>query len=56
MWKKVNDYHLENNGWTLTKSHDPKSLYPYGLWHGNVSKGFYETADEAKAKYTELTK
>ena len=28
----------------------------YALWEGNVSKGFYETADEAKAKYTELTK
>jgi hypothetical protein len=56
MWKPIDKCHLENYGWTITKSHDPKSLYPYGLWQGNVNKGFYETADEAKAKYEELTK
>jgi hypothetical protein len=26
----------------------------YGLWQGNVNKGFFDSADEAKKVYEEL--
>lgn len=55
MWKKRNDYYLECDGWTIAKM-KYANTHKYALWQGNVSMGFYETADEAKAKYTELTK
>lgn len=55
MWKKRNDYYLERDGWTISKMKLANGA-KYALWKGNVSHGFYETADEAKAKYTELTK
>lgn len=55
MWKPIDKYHLRNGDWTISKM-KLKNGSKYGLWHVNVSKGFFETADEAKAKYTELTK
>lgn len=55
MWKPIDKYHLRNGEWTISKMKLANGA-KYGLWQGNVSRGFYETADEAKAKYTELTK
>lgn len=55
MWKKRNDYYLERDGWTIAKL-KVNNVTKYALWQGNVSRGFYETSDEAKAKYEELNK
>lgn len=54
MWKKMNDYYLENNGWTISKM-NLKNSTKYGLWEANVNRGFYETADEAKKKHEVLS-
>jgi hypothetical protein len=55
MWKQINPYYLEHNGWTISKMTLANGT-KYGLWQGNVNKGFFDTADEAKAEYTELNK
>lgn len=54
-WKQIDRYHLENNGWTITKMTLANGS-KYGLWQSNANKGFFETANEAKEKYKELTK
>jgi hypothetical protein len=55
MWKQINPYYLEQNGWTISKMTLANGT-KYGLWHGNVNKGFFDSADEAKKVYEELTK
>lgn len=55
MWKPIDKYHLRNGDWTISKMKLANGS-KYGLWQGNVSRGFYETSDEAKAKYEELNK
>lgn len=53
MWTSIDKYHLRNGDWTISKM-KLKNGSKYALWQGNVSRGFYETADEAKAKYIQL--
>jgi hypothetical protein len=53
MWKQINPYYLEKDGWTISKMTLANGT-KYGLWQGNVNKGFFDSADEAKAKYVEL--
>lgn len=55
MWKKINPYYLEHNGWTISKMTLANGT-KYGLWQGNVNKGFFDTAQQAKDKYMELNK
>jgi hypothetical protein len=54
MWASIDKYHLRNGDWTISKMKLANGA-KYALWHGNVSRGFYETADEAKAKFIQLT-
>ena len=53
MWKKMNNYYIENNGWTITKygGYGKK----YGLWQGAISKGFFDTREQANEEYKRLT-
>lgn len=53
-WKQIDRYHLEHNGWTIAKMTLANGS-KYGLFHGNVNKGFFDTANEAKEKHKELT-
>lgn len=55
MWKKCNDYYLERDGWTISKMKLANGA-KYGLWQGNVSRGYFDSADEAKQRYEELNK
>jgi hypothetical protein len=55
MWKQINPYYLEQNGWTISKMTLANGTR-YGLWEGSVNKGFFDTSDEAKKVYEELTK
>lgn len=55
MWNPIDKYHLRNGEWTISKMKLANGA-KYALWQGNVSKGFYETADEAKQRYEELNK
>ena len=54
-WKQIDKWYLKLDDWTISKM-KLKNGSKYGLWQGNVSKGFYETADEAKQRYEELNK
>jgi hypothetical protein len=54
MWKQINPYYLEQNGWTISKMTLANGT-KYGLWQGNVNKGFFDSADEAKQKYESLS-
>jgi hypothetical protein len=53
MWKQINQYYLENNGWTICKT--GKTLVRYGLYQGSINRGWFDTSAEAIAKWEELT-
>lgn len=53
MWKKVNNYYMENNGWTICKT--GKSLVKYGLYQGNTNRGWFDSSAEAITKHDILT-
>ena len=55
MWKPIDKYHLRNGDWTISKMKLANGA-KYGLWQGSVSRGFYETSDEAKEQFNQLTK
>jgi len=55
MWKPIDKYHLRNGDWTISKMKLANGA-KYGLWEKNINKGFFDTSDEAKAKYEELNK
>jgi hypothetical protein len=55
MWKKIDKYHIKNGEWTIAKMHTKDST-KYALWNGKDNHGYFNSADEAKAKYEELNK
>jgi len=55
MWVKRNDYYLERDGWTIAKL-TLKNGTKYALWQGNKNNGYFDSAEEAKQQYEELTK
>lgn len=55
MWRQIDAYHLRNGGWTISKMKLANGS-KYALWEGTKNCGFYDSADEAKAKYGELNK
>lgn len=55
MWKPIDKYHLRNGDWTISKMKLANGA-KYGLWQGNKNNGYFDSADEAKAKYEELNK
>lgn len=54
MWKKIDNYYLENAGWTICQYKDDKNKF--SMWQHNVFKGWFANEREAKAKYEELIK
>ena len=48
-WIKLSNYCIKSGDWTIAK-YNIASGVKYGLYHLNESKGFYPTADEAKAQ------
>ena len=44
-WRKVNDHHMQNGDWTITKAVNVAK--PYQLWHDKDLKGSYLTSTEA---------
>lgn len=55
-WVSKNKYYLQNGDFTISKSFSEASILPYGLHEKSATIGFFKTADEAKAKYKEITK
>ena len=54
MWKVIDNYHMKNGNWTITKSMI-KDVAKYSLYQDNNRiDGVFSSADEAKAKYEEL--
>ena len=53
-WIQIDQYHLRNGDWTISKSHSISSIYPYGLFHNGKNHGFYKTVDEAKKECEKL--
>lgn len=53
-WVIANQYYMQNGNWTICKASNVP--LPYALYEGYKSHGYFKTADEAKAKYEELTK
>lgn len=51
-WTRKNDYYIECNGWTICKT--GKENIKYGLWHGAINHGWFDTSAEAIAKWKEL--
>jgi hypothetical protein len=49
IWTKVSDYCIKSGDWTIAK-YNLKIGVKYGLYHLNESKGFFATADDAKAQ------
>ena len=54
MWKKIDKYHIRLDDWTIAKMHTKDST-KYALWNGKDNHGYFDNADEAKAKYEELS-
>lgn len=52
MWEKKNDYYFKNGDWTICQT--GIETVKYGLWHGNVNKGWFDTSAEAIAKWKVL--
>ena len=49
IWSKVSDYCIKSGDWTIAK-YNLKIGVKYGLYRLNELKGFFATADEAKAQ------
>ncbi|CAB4161165.1 hypothetical protein UFOVP774_37 [uncultured Caudovirales phage] len=49
IWTKVSDYCIKSGDWTIAK-YNVAGGVKYGLYRLNDLKGFYSTADEAKAQ------
>lgn len=47
-WTKISDYCIQSGDWTIAK-YKLADRVKYGLWFMNEIRGFYDTADEAKA-------
>lgn len=54
MWKKINEYYWEKEGWTITKYLTPGK--EYALWKGNKNKGWFDSREEANEDYKRLNK
>ena len=48
-WIKISNYCIKSGDWTIAK-YNVAGGVKYGLWFMNESKGFYPTADDAKAQ------
>jgi hypothetical protein len=48
-WTKLSEYCIKSGDWTIAK-YILKNGVKYGLYRLNESKGFFATADEAKAQ------
>ncbi len=48
-WSKVSEYCIKSGDYLIAKYHLGDKI-KYGLYRLNESKGFYSTADEAKAQ------
>jgi len=48
-WLKISDYCIKSGDYLIAK-YNIASGVKYGLYHLNESKGYFNTADEAKAK------
>jgi hypothetical protein len=48
-WLKISNYCIKSGDWTIAK-YNIASGVKYGLYHLNESKGFYPTANDAKAQ------
>jgi hypothetical protein len=55
MWKQIDQYHLRNEGWTISKMKLANGT-KYALWNNKENHGFFDSAEEAKQWYEELTK
>lgn len=55
-WIKKNNYYMQNDTYTITKSHSPSSILPYGLFEGNRLIGHFKTLEMTQAKHREVTK
>lgn len=51
-WIKISNYCIKSGDWTIAK-YILKTSVKYGLYRLNDFKGFYSTADEAKAQANE---
>jgi hypothetical protein len=49
IWTKLSEYCIKSGDWTIAKYHLGDKI-KYGLYRLNDLKGFYSTADEAKAQ------
>ena len=47
-WIKLSNYCIKSGDWTIAK-YNVAGGVKYGLYHLNDLKGFYSTADDAKA-------
>jgi hypothetical protein len=52
-WIKKNAYYMQNGEYTICKT--GISQVRYGLWHGSINRGWFDTSAEAIAKWKELT-
>ena len=52
IWTKLSEYCIKSGDWTIAK-YILKTSVKYGLYRLNELKGFYSTADDAKAKANE---
>jgi hypothetical protein len=52
IWTKISEYCIKSGNWTIAKYHLGDKI-KYGLYRLNESKGFFATADDAKAQANE---
>lgn len=53
-WRKLDNYCLKCDEWFIAKYYKADGKVKYGLSHINKNHGYFDTANEAKAKAEEL--
>ena len=55
-WLKLDNYCLKSGEWFIAKYYKADGTVKYGLSHFNNNHGYFDTANDAKAKAEELNK
>jgi hypothetical protein len=49
-WHKLDNYCIKSDEWFIAKYYKADGTVKYGLSHKNTNHGYFDTANDAKAK------
>ena len=54
IWKKLDNYCIKSGEWFIAKYYKADGSVKYGLSNKNTNHGYFDTANDAKAKAQEI--